>query len=99
MVWTRVYFRSSFCTLHRNLMSKKLDDAIAAINKQFGKGTVMPMNQSSAAEPVDVISTGTKSIDDLTGIGGIPRGRITEIYGPEAGGKSTLCLQIIAQAQ
>jgi recombination protein RecA len=49
--------------------------------------------------PDDPISTGTKAIDDLTGIGGIPRGRITEIYGPEAGGKSTLCLQIIAQAQ
>ncbi len=77
----------------------KLNEAIASINKQFGKGTVMPMNQSHAAESVDVISTGTKAIDDLTGIGGIPRGRITEIYGPEAGGKSTLCLQIIAQAQ
>ena len=81
------------------MSQKKLDDAIAALNKQFGKGTVMPMSQSRAAETVDVISTGTKAIDDLTGIGGIPRGRITEIYGPEAGGKSTLCLQIIAQAQ
>src|ERR1017187_8484344 len=59
----------------------------------------MPMSQSRAADVVDVISTGTKTIDDLTGIGGIPRGRITEIYGPEAGGKSTLCLQIIALAQ
>ena len=77
----------------------KLEDAIAALNKQFGKGTVMPMSQSHAAEAVDVISTGTKAIDDLTGIGGIPKGRITEIYGPEAGGKSTLRLQIIAQAQ
>ena len=81
------------------LSQKKLDDAIADLNKQFGKGTVMPMSQSRAAEHVDVISTGTQAIDDLTGIGGIPRGRITEIYGPEAGGKSTLCLQIIAQAQ
>jgi recombination protein RecA len=80
-------------------VSKKLEDAIASLNKQFGKGTVIPMAQSRAAEPVDAISTGTKAIDDLTGIGGIPRGRITEIYGPEAGGKSTLCLQIIAQAQ
>ena len=77
----------------------KLDAAIAALNKQFGKGTVMPMSQSRAAEHVDVISTGNKAIDDLTGIGGIPKGRITEIYGPEAGGKSTLCLQIVAQAQ
>ena len=78
---------------------KKLDDAIAALNKTFGKGTVMPMSQSRAAEAVDVISTGNKQIDDLTGIGGIPKGRIVEIYGPEAGGKSTLCLQIVAQAQ
>jgi recombination protein RecA len=81
------------------MSAKKLDDTIASLNKQFGKGTVMPMSQSRAAEAVDVISTGNKQIDDLTGIGGIPRGRITEIYGPEAGGKSTLCLQIIAQAQ
>jgi recombination protein RecA len=78
---------------------KKLEEAIATLNKQFGKGTVMPMSQSKAAESVDVISTGNDAINSLTGIGGIPRGRITEIYGPEAGGKSTLCLQIIAQAQ
>jgi recombination protein RecA len=80
-------------------VSKKLEDAIVALNKQFGKGTVIPMAQSRASEAVDVISTGNKIIDDLTGIGGIPKGRITEVYGPEAGGKSTLCLQIIAQAQ
>jgi recombination protein RecA len=76
-----------------------LEKAIESLNKLFGKGTVMPMNQSAAAEHVDVISTGNAAIDEITGIGGIPRGRITEIYGPEAGGKSTLCLQIIAQAQ
>ena len=82
-------------------MSKesKLEEAIASLNKTFGKGTVMPMNQSSAAERVDAISTGNAQIDALTGIGGVPCGRITEIYGPESGGKSTLCLQIIAQAQ
>ena len=81
------------------MSEKKLTTAIESLNKTFGKGTVMPMSQSRAAEAVDVVSTGNKEIDDLTGIGGIPRGRITEIYGPEAGGKSTLCLQIIAQAQ
>jgi recombination protein RecA len=77
----------------------QLEEAITRLNKAFGKGTVMPMNQSGAAEPVDVISTGNTAIDEITGIGGIPCGRISEIYGPEAGGKSTLCLQIIAQAQ
>ena len=77
----------------------KLQEAIDKVNKSFGKGTVMPMNQSGAAEAVDVISTGNAAIDAITGIGGIPCGRITEIYGPESGGKSTLCLQIIAQAQ
>lgn len=81
------------------MSQKKLDDAIAALNKTFGKGTVMPMSQSRAAEAVDVISTGNNAINEITGIGGVPRGRITEVYGPEAGGKSTLCLQIIAQAQ
>lgn len=69
------------------------------MNKQFGKGTVLPMSQSTAAEKVDVISTGNAEIDRITGIGGIPKGRITELLGLEAGGKSTLCLQIIAQAQ
>lgn len=80
-------------------MTDKLSETIAKLNKSYGKGTVMPMNQSAAAEHVDVISTGNAKIDKITGIGGVPCGRITEIYGPEAGGKSTLCLQIIAQAQ
>lgn len=81
-------------------MSKeKLDEAIAKLNKAYGKGTVMPMSQSDAAEDVEVISTGNDAINLITGIGGVPRGRITEIFGTESGGKSTLCLQIIAQAQ
>ena len=82
-------------------MSKEtqLEETITRMNKAYGKGTVMKMTQSGAAEPVDVISTGNTAIDAITGIGGIPCGRITEIYGPESGGKSTLCLQIIAQAQ
>jgi len=81
-------------------MSKSsLDDAIKEVNKRFGAGTLMPLNQSTASEPVDAISTGNAKIDAITGIGGIPRGRVTEIYGPESGGKTTLTLQIIAQAQ
>jgi recombination protein RecA len=80
-------------------MHKDLDEAIKNCNKRYGKGSVMPMNSSAAAEPVDVISTGTAAIDEILGISGIPRGRITEIYGPEAGGKTTLALQIVGQAQ
>ena len=82
-------------------MSKEqqLEEAIKTIHKQYGKGSLRVMSDHSAAEPVQVISTRNKVIDDLTGIGGIPRGRVTEIYGPESGGKTTLCLQIVAEAQ
>lgn len=77
----------------------KLGEAIAEVNKRFGKGSLMPLNQSTASEPVEAISTGNSKIDAITGIGGVPRGRVTEIFGPESGGKTTLTLQIIAQAQ
>ena len=60
-----------------------LKDAMADVNKRFGKGTIMSLSQSKASEPVDVIGTGTQAIDEVTGIGGVPRGRIIEIYGPE----------------
>lgn len=82
-------------------MSKEqqLEEAIKTIHKQYGKGSLRVMSDHSVAEPVQVISTRNKVIDDLTGIGGIPRGRVTEIYGPESGGKTTLCLQIVAEAQ
>lgn len=76
-----------------------LQAALAECDEKFGKGTVMPLNTSSAAIPVEVISTRNKAIDKITGIGGIPRGRITEIYGPESGGKTTLTLHLIAEAQ
>ena len=78
--------------------SKTLDTAIVQIQKQFGKGSIMRMG-ADEREAVPAISTGTLSLDIATGIGGIPRGRITEIYGPESSGKTTLALQIIAQAQ
>lgn len=76
-----------------------LDVAIKDIRKTYGAGSIRVMSDHTAAEPVKVVSTGNLIIDDLTGIGGLPRGRIVEIYGPEAGGKTTLCLQVIAQAQ
>ena len=79
--------------------SKPLDDAIAEIKKRYGKGAILALNDHRASEPVEHISTGNKIIDDLTGIGGIPRKRVTEVYGPESGGKTTLCLMAIAEAQ
>lgn len=80
-------------------MPDNLENTLAEIHKQFGKGSVRIMSDHSAAEPVQVISTRCKAIDTISGIGGIPRGRVTEIYGPEAGGKTTLCLQIMAETQ
>jgi recombination protein RecA len=77
---------------------KTLDSAVFQIQKQFGKGSIMRLG-TDKVEAVPVISTGTLSIDIGTGIGGIPRGRVTEIYGPESSGKTTLALHVIAEAQ
>ncbi len=78
--------------------SKTLDSAIFQIQKQFGKGSIMRMG-SQAAEQIPVIPTGILGIDIVTGVGGIPRGRIVEIYGPESSGKTTLALHVVAEAQ
>lgn len=78
---------------------KALDLAIGQIEKQFGKGSIMKLGESSAKEAVEFIPTGSLSLDLALGIGGIPRGRVTEIFGPEAAGKSTLSQHIIAEAQ
>ncbi|MFH0898623.1 MAG: recombinase RecA [bacterium] len=78
--------------------AKALEIALAQIDKQFGKGSVMLLGQKGS-DKVDVISTGSLLIDAALGIGGLPRGRIVEIYGPEASGKTTLTLHAIAQAQ
>ena len=77
---------------------KEIDQAISDLEKQFGAGVVMQMGKRNALV-VDVIPTGVLSIDDSLGVGGVPRGRVVEIFGPESGGKTTLALQIIAQAQ
>jgi recombination protein RecA len=77
---------------------KALDNALKAIEKQFGKGVVMRLGEISR-QHIDVISTGSLALDLALGVGGIPRGRIIEIYGPESGGKTTLSLSIVAQAQ
>src|SRR5688572_28021798 len=78
---------------------KALDAAVGQIEKQFGKGSIMRLGQNNAVAPVEVISTGAISIDFALGIGGLPRGRVTEIFGPESSGKTTLALQVIAEAQ
>ncbi|MDG4475693.1 recombinase RecA [Thiovibrio frasassiensis] len=78
--------------------NKTLDTAIFQIQKQFGKGSIMRLG-TDEREAVSVISTGTLSLDIATGVGGVARGRITEIYGPESSGKTTLALHIIAEAQ
>jgi len=78
---------------------KALDLALSQIEKQFGKGSIMKLGQAAAQRNIEVISTGSISLDSILGVGGIPRGRITEIYGPEASGKTSLALHIIAEAQ
>ncbi|MBI5557580.1 MAG: recombinase RecA [Deltaproteobacteria bacterium] len=78
--------------------SKTLDSAILQIQKQFGKGSIMRLG-SADTEAIPVIPTGTLSLDIATGVGGFPRGRITEIFGPESSGKTTLALHLIAEAQ
>jgi recombination protein RecA len=78
---------------------KALDMAVAAIEKNYGKGAIMRLGADVPAKDVPVISTGAISLDAALGIGGIPRGRVTEIFGPESSGKTTLALHIIAEAQ
>jgi len=73
-----------------------IDQALGALDKQFGKGTVMRLG-AATAQPVQVIPTGSLGVDAALGVGGLPKGRITEIYGPESSGKTTLALSIIAQ--
>ncbi len=73
--------------------------ALTQIERQFGKGSVMRLGDHSAFKDVDVVSTGSLGLDVALGIGGLPRGRVVEIYGPEASGKTTLTLQVIAEAQ
>src|SRR6202048_2993417 len=79
--------------------AKAVELAVGQIEKQFGKGAIMRLGQKGAIQPIDAISTGAISIDYALGIGGVPRGRVIEVFGPESSGKTTLALQIIAEAQ
>ncbi|MCH2465679.1 MAG: recombinase RecA [Gemmatimonadetes bacterium] len=78
---------------------KALETAITQIERSYGKGAIMRMGDDAFASTIEVIPTGAMNLDAAIGIGGIPRGRISEIYGPESSGKTTLCLQVIANAQ
>ena len=78
---------------------RALSAALGQIEKQFGKGAIMRMGDTKAVRDVDVVSTGSLGLDIALGIGGLPRGRIVEIFGPESSGKTTLTLQVIAEAQ
>ncbi len=78
---------------------KALTAALSQIERQFGKGAIMRMGDSNVSRDVEVVSTGSLQLDVALGIGGLPRGRVVEIYGPEASGKTTLALEVIAQAQ
>ncbi len=78
---------------------KALAQALGQIEKQFGKGSVMRLGDSSTARDMEAISTGSIGLDVALGIGGLPKGRVVEIYGPEASGKTTLTLQVVAEAQ
>jgi recombination protein RecA len=78
---------------------KAIDLAVATIEKQFGKGSIMRLGSKEAIVPISVISTGSISFDAALGVGGFPRGRVVEVFGPESSGKTTITLQVIAEAQ
>jgi recombination protein RecA len=87
--------------LDKDMMDRQraLDAALSQIERAFGKGSIMKLGSREAASDIDVISTGSLGLDIALGIGGLPRGRIVEIYGPESSGKTTLALHVIAEAQ
>src|SRR5947199_4380486 len=78
---------------------KNLETAISVIEKSYGKGSIMRLGSRDVLVPVSVIPTGCLSLDAALGVGGFPRGRVVEVYGPESGGKTTMTLHVIAEAQ
>src|SRR5574343_603359 len=79
--------------------AKALAAALQQIEKQFGKGSIMKMGEADVEQGLQVVSTGSLGLDIALGVGGLPRGRVVEIYGPESSGKTTLCLQVVAEMQ
>ncbi|KKW68771.1 recombinase A [Lampropedia cohaerens] len=86
-------------TVANNEKAKALQAALAQIEKQFGKGTIMRLGEDEVVKDIEVVSTGSLGLDVALGVGGLPRGRVIEIYGPESSGKTTLTLQVIAEMQ
>ena len=84
--------------MSENGRTKALDTVVANIQKRYGEGAIMKLGQATHLN-VEVIPTGSLALDIALGVGGIPRGRVTEIFGPESSGKTTLCQHIIAEAQ
>src|SRR5271157_3178787 len=80
-------------------LSRALENALSQIEKQFGKGSILRLGSKESIVPVSVISTGSISVDAALGVGGLPRGRVIEIFGPESSGKTTISLHVIAEAQ
>src|SRR5262250_2221875 len=91
--------RSNGINIMDDNKSKALAAALAQIEKQFGKGSIMKMGEAQVQNDLSVVSTGSLGLDIALGVGGLPRGRVVEIYGPESSGKTTLCLQVVAQIQ
>src|ERR687883_1354656 len=79
--------------------AKALENAISHIEKQFGKGSIMKLGEAQQRMAVDSIPTGSIALDLAVGVGGVPRGRVTEVFGPESSGKTTLCQHVLAEAQ
>src|ERR1039458_5878505 len=90
---------AAFMADERTEKGKAIDLAMSQIEKQFGKGSIMKLGSKGAVVPIAVISTGAISFDAALGIGGFPRGRVVEIFGPESSGKTTIALQVIGEAQ
>src|SRR5712664_4174438 len=95
--------RETFSRLHFQCMEERdrqkiIDQTLVQLDKQFGKGSIVRLGSSNVV-PVSVISTGSISIDSALGVGGVPRGRVVEVFGPESSGKTTIALQIVAEAQ
>ena len=82
-----------------NMKNQAIDAAMLQIEKQFGKGSIMRLGDNPSKGQTPVISTGSLELDIALGVGGIPRGRVVEIYGPESSGKTTLTLHMVAEAQ
>src|SRR5947199_6366876 len=79
--------------------TRAIELALSQIEKQFGKGSIMRLGSKEAIVPISAISTGAISFDAALGVGGFPRGRVVEIFGPESSGKTTVALQVVAEAQ